>query len=136
MMKEDILLLQKFKLMKELMELSIRIHKLNTKLKKWTKSFSQKICQFPKVLVQEKNGAGQRGKASHDQSEQSIGNRKGKKGNDKNKKGKRKQIKNKKNIEKNARGKRVNKKKETDKLKIQEENLNIISINARSFVYM
>ena len=51
-----------------------------------------------------------------------MGNRKGKKGNDKNKKDKKKQIKNKKN-----------KKNDTDRLKIQEENLNIISINARGF---
>ena len=84
-------------------------------------------------MVQENDGVDQGGKASHDHSEQSIGNRKGEKGNDRNKKDERKQIKNKKNIEKNAKGKRVNKKKDTDKLKIKGENLNIISINVRGF---
>ena len=113
---------QKLKIMKEDMELSIKIHKLRKEVKKWKKSNSKKESQSPKVLVQENNGVDQRGRASRDQSEQSSGNRKGKKGNDKNKKDKKKQIKNKKN-----------KKNDTDRLKIQEENLNIISINARGF---
>ena len=69
------MLLQKSKLMKELMELNIENHKLNKELKKW-KSFSQKKSQSLKVLVQENDGVDQGGKASHDHSEQSLGNRK------------------------------------------------------------
>ena len=71
---------QKLKIMKEDMELSIKIHKLRKEVKKWKKSNSKKESQSPKVLVQENNGVDQRGLASRDQSEQSSGNRKGKKG--------------------------------------------------------
>ena len=38
-----------------------------------------------------------------------------------------------KHIDKKVKNKRVNKKKDTDTMKIQDENLNIISINARGF---
>ena len=95
-------LLLKFKIMKEDMELSIKIHKLRKELKKVKKEemeLSIKIQKLDKELNKLKKWI--------------------------------KPYSQKKS--QNAKSKRVNKKKDTGKINIQEENLNIISINARGF---
>ena len=73
---ENIDLYQKLKMMKEDMELSIKIHKLRKEFMKWKMSYSKEESQPPKVSVRNNNGVDQRGQASRDQSEQSSGNRK------------------------------------------------------------
>ena len=99
----------KIKMMKEDMDQSIKIHKIRKECKELIKSREQKKSSSPKKMRKH--------------SEQTLGNRKGRKV-------KKSKIE---HMDKKAKSKRVNKKKDTDTIKILDEKLNIVSINARGF---
>ena len=113
----------KIKMMKEDMDQSIKIHKLRKECKGLTKSSEQKKFSSPKKKAHVSKGADQRDQAVREHSGQTLGNRE-------RSKVKKSKIK---HIDKKAKRNRVNKKKDTDTIKIQDENLNIVSINARGF---
>ena len=105
------------------MDQSIKIHKLRKECKELIKSREQKKSSSPKKMVHASKGVDQRGQTMRKHSEQALGNRKGRKV-------KKSKIE---HMDKKAKSKRVNKKKDTDTIKIQDEKLNIVSINARGF---
>ena len=113
----------KIKMMKEDMDQSIKIHELRKECKELIKSREQKKSSSPKKKAHGSKGADLKGQATREHSGQALGNREGRKV-------KKSKIKSR---DKKAKSKRANKKKDTDTIRIQDENLNIVSINARGF---